>query len=119
MWSAVQYGLQIAAQCFIWYDLKMFTTLDEKQGRELITLVGNHHNISKSIGAIRVKAQIGSEWQNLSIENARWVPERRKNLFSLMILIERGIDMKFTNGNVKMFFNGQLIAMSAKVREIL
>lgn len=33
--------------------------------------------------------------------------------------MEHGIDMKLTNGNVKMFLNGQLIVMSAKDRGIL
>lgn len=38
------------------YDRKMFTTLDEKRGGELITLADNHQVRLKSIGSIHVKA---------------------------------------------------------------
>lgn len=49
VWSAVQYRLRIATQRFIWYDRKMFTTLDEKRGRELIILAGNHQVKTKAL----------------------------------------------------------------------
>lgn len=43
-------------------DRKMFTTLDETQGGELITLADNHQVRLKEIGFIRVKVWIGSGW---------------------------------------------------------
>lgn len=49
----------------------------------------------------------------------RWLPELRKNLFSLMVLMERRIDVKLTSESVKMFLNGQLIGMNAKDGSIL
>lgn len=58
---------------------------------------------------MRVKTWIGSGWQNLTIKNVRWIPELRKNLFLLLVLMERRIDIKLTERNIKMFFNSQLI----------
>lgn len=71
------------------------------------------------IDSIRVKTWVGSEWQNLTITNICWIPELKKNLFSLIVLMKRRIEIKLTNGSVKMFFNDQLIGMSAKDGGIL
>lgn len=101
------------------YNRKMFMTLDENRGGELITLADNRQVKSMGIGSVSVKAWIGSGWQNLTITNVRWIPDLKKNLFSLIVLMERGIEIKLTNGNVKMFYNDKLIGMGTKDGGIL
>jgi len=96
------------------YDRKMFTTLDEKRGGELITLADNRQVKSMDIGSVSEKAWVGSGWQDLMITNVRWVPDLKKILFSLIAVMDRGIEIKLTNGNVKMFFNDQLIGTGAQ-----
>lgn len=101
------------------YNRRMFMTLDENRGGELITLADNRQVKSMGIGSVSVKAWIGSGWQNLTITNVRWIPDLKKNLFSLIVSMERGIEIKLTNGNVKMFYNDKLIGMGTKDGGIL
>jgi hypothetical protein len=68
----------------------------------------------KGIGTIRIKKFINGSWLDAIIENALYVPDIKKNLFSVGVCTSRNYSAFFSGQSVEIFRGQELMAQGAK-----
>lgn len=63
------------------YDRNLFCKLDQNRDGESIKLE-DKKVISKDIGKVKVDAWRSGRWKEITLEEVRWVPNLKKNLFA-------------------------------------
>lgn len=117
--------LKIADQSDVWitdsgasrhitYRREWFTTFSEVNKGGVISLGDNKECDILGEGTVLIEKFVDGVWYEARIENVLYVPDIKKNLFSVGVCTTRGHEVIFKNKMVKIMNNGQTIASGIK-----
>lgn len=79
-----------------------------------ITLGDNKTYVAKEIGTILIKKFVNNKWEPGRIENVLYVPQLKKNLFSIGVCTTLGYEIRFSGEEVMIFNQNELSAKGIK-----
>ena len=101
------------ASCHMTYHREWFHTFIPANGAPVV--LGNNETCNiKGSGTILVQRYVSAQWVSGKIENVLYVPNLRKNLFSVGVCTTKGFSIIFEDRMVKVSLNNMLIAQGAK-----
>lgn len=65
-------------------------------------------------GTVTIRKLIDGVWRDARIEDVLYVPKLRKNLFSVGVCTNKGLEVRFCGNNVNVMRNNKVIASGAK-----
>lgn len=93
------------------HDRGLFCELDENRGGEFIKLADDKKVISKGIGKVKIEAWCSGRWTEITLEEVRWVPSLKKNLFAFNAAAKHGHKIITTKDTVTVMYESQVSAM--------
>lgn len=92
-------------------DKDVFETLVPlKEPIEIAVALSGKSAVAKYHGSVKVIAAIGNVRRECTLENVLYAPDLRCNLFSIRKVDMAGMEVVFSNGGVKVFKNGEVVA---------
>jgi hypothetical protein len=77
--------------------LEWFTSINEiQQGRWPVMIANNHKLWVRGVGQIMAKCLVDGQWENRTFKHVLYVPELRKNLFSVGQAANKGLVTTYT-----------------------
>lgn len=92
-------------------DREAFWKLDKSRGGEMVYLADNHRVKSRGIGQVKIESYVNGKWALHLVEDVRWVPEIKKNLFAFNAAARRGNEIVTTANQVKVLNKGKVVAI--------
>lgn len=77
---------------------------------ERIALGDNVSCRVKGEGTIRIKKRVNGRWRPFRLERVLYVPDLRKNLFSVGVCTEKRLNVMFSDNKVEIFEGEMLVA---------
>lgn len=68
----------------------------------------------KGFGTVPIKSLVDGQWLNFNIENVAYVPTFRKNLFSIGLCTEKGLNVVMTKKSIEITRNGKVVIEGIK-----
>lgn len=93
------------------HDRSLFCELDENRGGEPIKLADDQKIISKGIGKIKLEAWRSGRWKKVTLEDVRWVPSLKKNLFAFNAAAKHGHKVITTKDEVTVMYKNLITAV--------
>ena len=95
------------------YRREWFNDLTPRNGGTVV--LGNNGRCEvKDEGVIRVAKFVDGRWRESRIEGILYVPNLRKNLFSVGMCTKKGFDIKFDKERVTVMRGNEIAAIRAK-----
>ncbi len=91
-----------------------FATFEELSDTSSVKLGNNEILEIKGRGTIRIQKLNGNEWCDGTINNAMYVPQLRKNLFSEGAITSKGMKVMKEKNTAKIYHNGVIVAKAVK-----
>lgn len=79
-----------------------------------VSLSDNSTCEAKGVGTILIQKYVNGQWETGRIENVLYVPQLKRNLFSVGVCTSRGFQVKFTEHEVVIYGDNKVLAKGAK-----
>ena len=112
MKSADSWILDSGASCHITYRCEWL--IDYRSSRSKVALGDDKQCDVIGTGTVEIRRLVNGEWLDATVENVLYVPELRKNLFSVGVCTKRGYDVQFIGQYVYINSNRQLSSQGIK-----
>lgn len=93
-----------------------FTTFKQLPNKDINIQIGDNSFVyAEGIGSISVKALVNGELEQCVLENTLYVPNLKKNLFSVGAATSKNLKVTFDNRQIEIFNRSKLVATGAKM----